>query len=44
LAVPDSITCTGIDDILFRSRAGEPEEAWRYKCIGQEYTETTESS
>ena len=44
LAVPDNITCTGIDDVLFRSRAGESEEAWRYKCIGQEYTETAESS
>jgi hypothetical protein len=40
IAVPDNIVCTGIDNILFRSRAGEAEEAWRYKCIGEEISET----
>ena len=41
IAVPDNIVCTGIDNILFRSRAGEAEEAWRYKCVGEEVTSTS---
>lgn len=44
IAVPDNITCTGIDNILFRSRAGEAEEAWRYKCIGEEITNVSEDN
>lgn len=44
IAVPDNIVCTGIDNILFRTRAGEAEEAWRYRCVGQEITEVAESS
>ena len=42
IAVPDNIVCTGIDNILFRSRAGEAEEAWRYKYIGEEITTTSD--
>ena len=44
IAVPDNIVCTGIDNILFRSRAGEAEEAWRYKCVGEDITEVSENS
>jgi hypothetical protein len=36
MAVPDNVKCTGIDNVLFRSRAGEAEEAWRYEYIGEE--------
>ena len=36
MAVPDNVKCTGIDNVLFRSRAGEAEEAWRYEFIGEE--------
>jgi hypothetical protein len=28
--------------MLFRSRAGEAEEAWRYKYIGEEITTTSD--
>ena len=41
IGVPDNVVCTGIDDILFRSRAGEAEEAWRYKCVAEEITSTS---
>ena len=44
VAVPDNISCVGIDNILFRSRAGEAEEAWRYKCVGEKVTEVSDSS
>nr|DAJ95468.1 MAG TPA: hypothetical protein [Caudoviricetes sp.] len=27
----------GIDNLKFRSRAGEAEEAWRYECVGDDY-------
>ena len=37
IAVPDNTKCVGMDDIKFRSRAGEAEEAWRYECIGDDY-------
>lgn len=28
---------SGVDDYIFRSRAGEAEEAWRYECVGNDY-------
>lgn len=37
IPVPDNTKCVGIDDMIFRSRAGEAEEAWRYECIGEDY-------
>ena len=37
MPVPDNTKCVGIDDMIFRSRAGEAEEAWRYECIGTDY-------
>lgn len=37
IPVPDNTKCVGIDDMFFRSRAGEAEEAWRYECIAQDY-------
>ena len=43
MAVPDNIKCTGIDNIIFRSRAGEAEEAWRYEFIGEEIIDDVEN-
>lgn len=37
IPVPDNTKCVGVDDMLFRSRAGEAEEAWRYECIAEDY-------
>jgi hypothetical protein len=37
IGVPDSIKCIGIDNMLFRARAGEAEEAWRYEYIGDNH-------
>ena len=37
IGVPDDVTLTGIDNLKFRSRAGQAEEAWRYECIGDDY-------
>ena len=37
IGVPDSVKCIGIDNMLFRARAGEAEEAWRYECIGDNH-------
>lgn len=42
MAVPDNVKCTGIDNVLFRSRAGEAEEAWRYEYIGEEIIDDTD--
>jgi len=35
--VGDNVKCAGVDDTIFRARAGEAEEAWRYECIGDDY-------
>ena len=43
IGVPDNVACIGIDGQLFRSRAGEAEEAWRYKCVGEEVTTVSNS-
>lgn len=37
IAVPSDTKCVGLDNLKFRSRAGEAEEAWRYECIGDDY-------
>jgi hypothetical protein len=37
IGVPDNVKCVGIDEMLFRSRAGEAEEAWRYECIAEDF-------
>jgi len=37
VAVPDNVKCVGLDNIKFRSRAGDAEEAWKYECIGDDY-------
>ena len=37
IGVPDSVKCIGIDNMLFRARAGEAEEVWRYECIGDNH-------
>ena len=41
ITVPEGIKATGIDNLVFRSKAGEAEESWRYEFIGQEYKEET---
>ena len=37
IGVSDNVKCVGIDEMLFRSRAGEAEEAFRYECIAEDY-------
>ena len=37
VGVSDNVKCVGIDEMLFRSRAGEAEEAFRYECIAEDY-------
>lgn len=41
IGVPDNISCIGIENTLFRSRAGETEEAWRYRYVAEEITSTS---
>lgn len=38
--VPDNVKAVGLDDKIFRSRAGEAEEAWRYEQVGQEWKDS----
>lgn len=42
IGVPDNVKCVGIDNEIFRSRAGEAEEAWRYEFVGKKYDDTTD--
>jgi hypothetical protein len=35
--VSDGVKAVGLDNMLFRSKAGEAEEAWRYECVGDDY-------
>jgi hypothetical protein len=37
VGVPSCTTLTGIDDLKFRSKAGTPEEAWKYETVGGKY-------
>lgn len=37
VAIADNVKMSGVDDYIFRSRAGEAEEAWRYECVGNDY-------
>ena len=37
VGVPDGTPCVGLGDLLFRSRAGEAEEAYRYEFIGESF-------
>jgi hypothetical protein len=37
VGVPDNTKLIGLDELKFRSRAGEAEEAWRYECVGDDY-------
>ena len=39
VGVPDNTKCVGIDNVLFKSRAGEAEEAWRYLYIGNDMSQ-----
>lgn len=43
IAVPDSTKCVGIDNLKFRSQAGDPEEAYKYEFIGNSYEEDNEN-
>ena len=40
IAVEDNIKATGISQTIFRSRAGEAEEAWQYEYIAEEMVDT----
>ena len=40
IAVPDNTKLVGMEDLKFRSRAGEAEEAWRYESISEDYKST----
>lgn len=42
IAVPDDTKVVGLNNVKFRSRAGEAEEAWRYEQVGTEYVSDTE--
>lgn len=35
IGVPDNAKCIGIENTLFKARAGEAEEAWRYLPVGE---------
>ena len=37
IPVPDNTKCVGLDNMTFRSRAGDAEEAWRYECVAEDY-------
>lgn len=37
IPVTDNMKCAGIEDLVFRARAGEAEEAWRYEGIDEDY-------
>ena len=37
IGVPDGVQCVGMDELLFRSKAGNAEEAWRYECVSEDY-------
>ena len=34
IGVPENVKAIGLSDYVFRSRAGEAEEAWRYETVG----------
>lgn len=35
ISIPDNCKTVGLDEFIFRSRAGEAEEAWRYETMGE---------
>lgn len=35
IGVPENVKAIGLSDYIFRSRAGEAEEAWRFETIGE---------
>lgn len=37
MGIEDSVKCVGLDNMIFRSKAGEAEEAWRYECIAEDF-------
>ena len=37
VGVPDDVPLVGIDNLKFRSRAGNAEEPWRYECVADDY-------
>jgi hypothetical protein len=42
IGVPDNVKCVGLSNALFRGRAGEAEEAWRYEFVGKKYEDDKE--
>ena len=42
IGVPDNVKVVGIEDSMYRSRAGEAEESWRYEFVGKKYEDSTE--
>jgi hypothetical protein len=37
ITVPEDVKAVGLTDYIFRSRAGEAEEAWRFEKVGEQY-------
>ncbi len=44
ISVPEDVKCVGLDNLKFRSRAGQAEEAWRYESVGDEYKSEKDKS
>ena len=44
IGVPDNVKCVGIDETLFKARAGEAEEAWRYLYVSNDLTKEDEET
>ena len=42
IGVPDNVKAIGLNDSIFRSRAGEAEEAWRYEFVGKKFEDDKE--
>lgn len=42
IGIADNVKALGLENKIFRSRAGEAEEAWRYESVGKKYESSTE--
>ena len=40
MSVSDNVKCVGLNNLLFRSRAGEAEEAFRYEYVSKKYDDS----
>lgn len=43
MSVPENVKAIGLGNYIFRSRAGEAEEAWRFEKVGKQYDNIDES-